>query len=141
MSALPGRKSYYVVGGEYADAGFAAPAAGKTLERHGPFDDKAAFDFWRSITGRTVDNALVRYSIVIETDEDRRLWYVAGGEYGDATFQIMAAGKPLEVYGPFTRQAAMDLWRSITGRTVDNALVRYSVEHQNDLDIRRLLGG
>lgn len=135
------RKSYYVVGGEYADASFAAPAPGKILERHGPFDEKAAFDFWRSITGRTVDNALVRYSIAIETDEDRRLWYVAGGEYADATFQTMAENKPLEIYGPFTRKAAMDRWRSMSGRTVDSALTRYSVEHQNDLDIRRLLGG
>ena len=135
------KKKYYVVGGEFADAGFSEIAPGKKLETHGPFGEQEAFDFWREITGRTVDNAMVRFTIRSDEDEDRPVWYVVGGEYADATFSRMAKDKPLEIYGPFIRKEAVDRWRALTGRTVDSALTRYTVEHQGEMDLRRLAGG
>ncbi|MBF0168017.1 MAG: DUF4170 domain-containing protein [Alphaproteobacteria bacterium] len=135
------RKNHYVVGGEYADTSFTAIASGKSKERHGPFDEKEAYDFWRGITGRTVDNALMRFTIEAETDAELAVWYVVGGEFSDAGFTRMAEGRPLEIYGPYIRKDAMDHWRAITGRTVDNALARYTVEHQGEMDLRRLAGG
>ncbi|TAN51024.1 MAG: DUF4170 domain-containing protein [Rhodospirillales bacterium] len=135
------RKTHYVVGGEYADTGFTAIAPGKVLESHGPFGEKEAYDYWRMITGRTVDNALVRYTIQDETDAELAVWYVVGGEFADASFARMAEGRPLEIYGPFARKEAMERWRAITGRTVDNALARYTVEQQGEMDLRRLAGG
>lgn len=54
---------FFVVGGEYADTSFTEPAAGTTLERHGPFEETEARNLWRSLTGKTVDNAMVRYDI------------------------------------------------------------------------------
>lgn len=58
---------YWVVGGEYADSSFTAPAAGKTLERLGPFaspDD--AQKAWAGRAWATVDDAMCRYRIEIE---------------------------------------------------------------------------
>lgn len=133
-------ENHYVVGGEYADTGFSAIAPGKTLERHGPFTEKEAYDFWRSITGRTVDNALVRYTVEMQTDAELDVWYVVGGEFADASFSRITDGKPLEIYGPFNHKTAVERWRSITGRTVDSALTRYTVEHQGEMDLRKLSG-
>lgn len=58
---------YWVVGGEYADASFTVPAAGKTLERLGPFATEAeAHKAWAGRAWATVDDALCRYRIEIE---------------------------------------------------------------------------
>jgi hypothetical protein len=119
-------KRYYVVGGEYADTSFSRLANGQEPERHGPFTEAEAMDFWRSITGRTVDNAMIRYTVRKDAGAERDL-YVVGGEYADTSFNRPAPGQELEKHGPFTRQEAMDFWRNITGRTVDNAMVRYSI--------------
>lgn len=117
-------RSYYVVGGEYADTSFTTIAEGRPEERHGPFSEKDAHDFWRAITGKTVDNAMIRYFIKPDEAVAGRVFYVTGGEYADATFTRI--DHP-ETYGPFTRAEAMDHWRAVTGRTVDNALVRYDI--------------
>lgn len=134
-------KPHYVVGGEYADTSFTRIAPGKSLETHGPFGEKEAYDFWRSITGRTVDNALVRYTIEMKTDAELNVWYVVGGEFADSAFSRMAEGRPLEIYGPFDHKTALERWRAITGRTVDSALTRYTVEHAGEMDLRKLAGG
>lgn len=120
-------KKFYVIGGEYADTAFTKPAPGTELETHGPFTEQEARDFWRSLTGQTVDNAMVRYVVRPADELQGENFYVVGGEYADTSFTTMAAGKALESYGPFGRQQAMDFWRGITSQTVDSALHRYSI--------------
>ncbi len=63
---------YWVVGGEYADTGFSRPAAGKRLERLGPFATETdAQKVWSGKAWSTVDSAMTRYRIEIETDIDQ----------------------------------------------------------------------
>ncbi|MBF0374998.1 MAG: DUF4170 domain-containing protein [Alphaproteobacteria bacterium] len=120
-------KDFFVVGGEYADTSFSNIADGLTEERYGPFTEKDAHDFWRGITAKTVDNALVRYVIRREGDQGGREWFVVGGEWADTSFGRIAPDHRLEVYGPLDRAEAMSFWRGITAKSVDNALARYDV--------------
>lgn len=121
-------KKYYVVGGEYADTGFTQIAAGHKEERYGPFDEQEAHVCWRALTGKTVDNAMCRYFIRSDdADAGAEEWYVVGGEFADTSFDIIAPGKQLESYGPFARQDALNKWRELTGKTVDNAMIRYDL--------------
>jgi hypothetical protein len=56
---------FWVVGGEFADARFEAPAPGRTMERLGPFPSyEEARKIWKARTMATIDNALVRYRVV-----------------------------------------------------------------------------
>lgn len=118
---------FFVVGGEYADTTFTRIAQGREEERHGPFSEKDARDFWRAITGKTVDNALIRYTIRADEDHAEEKFLVIGGEYSDTSFTTMAHGGEPERHGPFSKKEALDFWRAITGKTVDNAMVRYSL--------------
>ncbi len=62
--------SYWVVGGEYADTTFEQPAAGKRIDRFGPFDNyKAAYEVWGAKAWATVDNCMCRFRI-FKHDED-----------------------------------------------------------------------
>ena len=124
---LPMAKTYYVVGGEYADTSFTIIAPGHTEERFGPFGEHEAHICWRALTGKTVDNAMVRYFIRADEEATSDAWYVVGGEYADTTFQVIAPGKNKEVQGPFSRQEALNKWRELTGKTVDSALTRYDM--------------
>jgi hypothetical protein len=129
-------KKYYVVGGEYADTQFTRIAAGHSEERFGPFDEREAHVCWRALTGKTVDNAMVRYFIRSDQDEGSD-WFVVGGEYADTSFETIAQGKELESYGPFPRQDALNKWRELTGKTVDNAMVRYDLCSATELLSRK----
>jgi len=120
-------KTYYVVGGEYADTSFSVIAPGHTEDRFGPFDEHEAHICWRAITGKTVDNAMIRYFIRSTEDITDEAWYVVGGEYADTGFQTMAPGKSKQVMGPFSRKEALDKWRELTGKTVDCALTRFDL--------------
>lgn len=130
-------KKYYVVGGEYADTQFTQIAAGQKEDRFGPFDESEAHVCWRALTGKSVDNAMVRYFIRSDDDGTDDQWYVVGGEYADTDFSTITAGKTLETYGPFDRAAALTKWRELTGKTVDNAMVRYDLCSQAELDSRK----
>ena len=115
---------FFVVGGEYADTSFTSPAAGAALERHGPFNsERDAKVFWRDITGRTVDNAMVRYFLKPEDELNGKIHWVVGGEYADSTFTKLAAGKQLESYGPFEKWEALGFWRGLTSKSVDRKSV------------------
>ena len=120
-------KTYYVVGGEYADTSFSIIAPGHTEDRFGPFGEHEAHICWRALTGKTVDNAMVRYFIRAGEEAVDEIWYVVGGEYADTTFQVIAPGKKKEVLGPFGRQEALNKWRELTGKTVDSALTRFDL--------------
>ena len=120
-------KTYFVVGGEYADNSFTVIAPGHTEDRFGPFEEQEAHICWRALTGKTVDNAMVRYFIRSDEQVADDSWYVVGGEYADTSFQEIAAGRTLEVQGPFSRKEALDKWRELTGRTVDSALTRFDL--------------
>lgn len=120
-------KTYYVVGGEYADTSFSVIAPGHAEDRFGPFDEHEAHICWRAITGKTVDNAMIRYFIRSTEDITDAAWYVVGGEYADTGFQTMAPGKSKQVTGPFSRKEALDKWRELTGKTVDCALTRFDL--------------
>lgn len=124
---------YYVIGGEYADTSFTRIVDGKDEEIHGPFGEREAHEFWRAITARTVDNAMVRYRIRPDESLPGKQYYVYGGEYADTGFSRLAEGRTLEVYGPFTRQEARDHWRAITGKTVDSAMTRYDIASEEEL--------
>lgn len=129
-------KKFYVVGGEYADTSFTTIAAGHKEERFGPFDEHEAHVCWRALTGKTVDNAMVRYAIRADEDQAVDQWYVVGGEYASTSFDVIAEGKSLETYGPFDRPAAMNKWRELTGKTVDNAMIRYDLCSADELPAR-----
>lgn len=128
---------YFVVGGEYADTSFTQIAEGKQEEVFGPFGEQEAHDFWRGITGRTVDNAMVRYRIRPDEALGGKSYYVVGGEYADTSFSRIANGKSLEIYGPFTRPEALDHWRAITGKTVDCAMTRYDIAPEDEVKVLR----
>ena len=120
-------KSYFVVGGEYADTSFTIIAPGHTEERFGPFGEHEAHICWRALTGKTVDNAMIRYFLRSTDEAAGDSWYVVGGEYADTTFQTIAPGKTKQVLGPFGRKEALDKWRELTGKTVDSALTRFDL--------------
>lgn len=126
-------KQYYVVGGEYADTRFQTIAGGKQEERFGPFSEREAHECWRALTGKTVDNAMVRYFIRADEAVSDDAWFVVGGEYADTDFRTIAPGRQLEKYGPFSRKEAMDKWRELTGRTVDSAMTRYDLATAEEL--------
>ena len=53
---------------------------------------------------------------------------MVGGEYADTSFNKIASGHKLEIYGPYSdRQQAIVVWRAITSKTVDDALHRYDI--------------
>jgi len=118
---------FYVVGGEYADTSFTTIAKDGHEERHGPYSEIEARNVWRALTGKTVDNCLIRYRIRPEAEVVDGEWWVVGGEYADTDFQKLAPGVELESYGPFPRPEARAVWRALTGKTVDNAMVRYNI--------------
>ncbi|HLN23388.1 MAG TPA: DUF4170 domain-containing protein [Patescibacteria group bacterium] len=120
-------KTFYVIGGEYADTTFKTIAEGKAEERYGPFPEKEAHDLWRSLTGKTVDNALIRYRVKPEAVGSEDCWYVVGGEYASTEFSTIATGHKLESYGPYPRPEALAVWRAITSKSVDNAMARYDI--------------
>lgn len=126
---------YYVVGGEYADTNFAEIAEGQTEERFGPYEEQEARAVWRALTGKTVDNAMVRYRIRPEAELMDDTWYVAGGEYSDTSFCKLAEGQELESYGPFDRNEARAVWRAMTSKSVDNAMVRYNIVNGTQLEL------
>jgi hypothetical protein len=128
---------FYVIGGEYADTSFTRIADGHTEQRHGPYSETEARDAWRALTGKTVDNALVRFRIKPEAEVLGATWYVAGGEYATTDFTHLAAGVKLETYGPFPRPEALAVWRALTGKSVDNAMVRYEIVTSEALEILR----
>ncbi len=128
---------FYVVGGEYADASFSAIAPGLVEERHGPYSEHEARDVWRALTGKTIDNALVRYRIKPEAEVVGGSWFVVGGEYADTEFHALAAGGTLESYGPYPRPEALAVWRALTGKTVDNAMIRYNIVTSEALQAMR----
>ncbi|MGE4527272.1 MAG: DUF4170 domain-containing protein [Rhodospirillaceae bacterium] len=125
MTAKAGKRCFYVVGGEYADTAFARPASGVTLESRGPMTEAEAHALWRELTGKTVDNAMVRY--MVEERDAAEPAYVVGGEYADTGFARLAQGKALEVFGPFSPADALAQWRAKTASTVDSCLHRYDV--------------
>lgn len=124
---------YYVVGGEYADTSFSTIVTGKAEEIYGPFNEREAHDHWRAITGKTVDNAMVRYRIRPDEQLRGKAYYVVGGEYADTSFTTIVAGRKPEIYGPYTRQEALDHWRAVTGKTVDSAMTRYDIAPEEEV--------
>jgi hypothetical protein len=128
---------FYVIGGEYADTSFTEIASGHEEERHGPYSENEARDVWRALTGKTVDNALIRYRIRPEHEVLGEVWFVAGGEYADTGFNKLAAGHGLECYGPYSRPEARAVWRALTGKTVDNAMIRYNIVTAEALEAMR----
>lgn len=127
-------QQFFVVGGEYADTSFTEPSAGTELERRGPFSEREAKAVWRDLTGKTVDNALVRYFLKAAEEQNQKIHWVVGGEYADSSFTKLASGKQLEVFGPFEKWEALGFWRALTSRSVDDAMVRYDIRKNYDAD-------
>ena len=127
-------QQYYVVGGEYADTNFTVPASGAEVETHGPFSEREAKICWRELTGKTVDNAMVRYFLKAAEQANSKIYWVVGGEYEDSSFTNLATGKELEVFGPFEKWEALGFWRGLTSKSVDDALVRYDIRENYDQD-------
>ncbi len=127
-------QQFYVVGGEYADTNFTIPAPGTELESHGPFSEREAKICWRELTGKTVDNAMVRYFLKAAEQTNSKIYWVVGGEYADTSFTKTANGKQIEVYGPFEKWEALGFWRGFTSKSVDDALVRYDIRENYDQD-------
>lgn len=120
-------QQFYVIGGEYADTSFTELAPGTELEKRGPYNEREAKAVWRDLTGKTVDNAMVRYFLKAVEDPNQKIYWVVGGEYADASFTNLAAGKQLEVFGPFEKWEGLGFWRAVTSRSVDDAMVRYDI--------------
>ena len=127
-------KAFYVVGGEYVDTTFQQLAPGQTEVKLGPFAEREALDVWRSMTSKSVDNALIRYFVRQVANVVSDHWLVVGGEYADTGFNKLAKGAVLDVQGPFNRNQAMDKWRELTGKTIDSAVTRYEIIEQDELE-------
>jgi len=134
-------RTYYVVGGEYADTTFTTLAPGQVEESFGPFAERDAHECWRALTGKTVDNAMVRYFIRAGAGAGEEGWFVVGGEYTGTDFTTIAPGRSLDIRGPFDRATALATWRELTGRTVDSALTRYDLCTQAEMTRRRQAAG
>ncbi len=119
---------FYVIGGEYTDSSFTRLIEGEHIHTYGPFEEAEAKIFWREITGKTVDNAMVRYVVRADDQIGGDNYYVVGGEYADTSFSVMADGKTKSKYGPFNHQDALNFWRGITSQTVDSCLHRYDIQ-------------
>jgi hypothetical protein len=62
--------AYWVVGGEYRDATFTAPAQGAQMEHLGPFATyEEAYKNWAARAWATVDNALIRFRVVDDEEQ------------------------------------------------------------------------
>ena len=122
-------QTFFVVGGEYADTTFTKLIPGTKLEVYGPFaSERDAKVRWRELTGKTVDNAMVRYFLRRDDPENAgKTCWVVGGEYADTTFTRTVGGKEVEVYGPFTHAEALMFWRGLSAKTIDDAMVRYDI--------------
>jgi hypothetical protein len=61
---------YWVVGGEFTDTSFSRLAAGKSLERHGPYASyKEAYKVWQERAWKTVDDCHSRFRVLEGTEE------------------------------------------------------------------------
>ena len=121
-------KRYWVVGGEYADTDFTTIVGGGAPERHGPYDIyEAARTEWARLSWEHIDDAHMRYTI--ET-EDARAWWVVGGEYADTGFETIADGGAEQRHGPFrSQQEAQAEWARLSWAHIDDAHVRYRIDH------------
>ncbi len=128
------KRSFWVIGGEYADTSFSSLVDGAKEERYGPFSEAGAHECWRALTGKSVDDAMVRYIVVADEQEASSQFHVVGGEYSGTDFKTMAGGKALEVYGPFAKDEAKTFWRGITSQTIDSALHRYDIVSTEEID-------
>ncbi|MEQ8346612.1 MAG: DUF4170 domain-containing protein [Sneathiellaceae bacterium] len=62
-------------------------------------------------------------------------FYVVGGIYRNTKFRKLAAGAELEVFGPYETHAKADeVWRDKSFAMVDNAMARFTVRSQHELD-------
>lgn len=119
---------FWVIGGEYTDTDFVDIAGGGPPERHGPFESyEDARVEWARLSWDHIDDAHVRYTI---DTEDARAWWVVGGEYVDTNFEDIAGGGEEERFGPFdSYREAQALWSQMSWRHIDDAHVRYRIEH------------
>ncbi len=127
-------QQFFVIGGEYADTSFTEPAPGTELDKRGPYSEREAKAIWRDLTGKTVDNAMVRYFLKAAEDQNQKIYWVVGGEYADSSFTKLASGKQLEVFGPFEKWEGLGFWRALTSRSVDDAMVRYDIRKNYNPD-------
>jgi hypothetical protein len=64
----------------------------------------------------------------------QRYW-VVGGEYTDTDFTTIRDGQDEERHGPFdSLEAARKEWAGLSMAQVDNALVRYRIEHGGETE-------
>jgi len=121
-------KQYFVVGGEYVDTDFITIAGGGEPERHGPFATyEDAKDAWARLSWERVDDAHVRYTI---DTVDASAYWVVGGEYADTGFEQFAKGCQEERYGPFqSYKEAQAVWQQMSWKNIDDAHVRYRIDH------------
>lgn len=121
-------KTYWVVGGEYADTDFIMIAGGGEPARYGPYEDyEQARREWARLAREHIDDTQVRYTI---DNEDARAYWVVGGEYTDTHFSKLANGEVEERYGPFqSYKEAQALWRQMSRKQIENAHVRYRIDH------------
>ena len=62
-------------------------------------------------------------------------YWVVGGEYKNTKFEDLAPGKEEERFGPYlTLEDARRHWSALAMSTVDNAHIRYSIEHENSAE-------
>jgi hypothetical protein len=126
---------FNVIGGEYADTSFTTLLPGTKAERYGPMSRDEALTLWRSLSSQALDNCMVRYYVRAVEEAVAEKWYVVGGEYSDTSFTKLAPGQTLECHGPYAdRTEALQIWRSLTGKTVDNAVARFGIVDQARLD-------
>lgn len=121
-------KTFWVVGGEYADTDFIVIVGGGAPERHGPYTTyEDAKHEWARVSWEHIDDAHVRYTI---DTEDARAYWVVGGEYADTGFEEMADGCQEERHGPFpSYEEAQALWQQMSWEHIDDAHMRYRIDH------------
>ena len=61
-------------------------------------------------------------------------FYVVGGEYADTSFTEPADGVEIETLGPYSEREAKLVWRDRTAQTVDNAMCRYVLKGEDEIN-------
>jgi hypothetical protein len=75
------------------------------------------------------------------SSQDKRLFYVMGGEYTDVTFETLIT-RTNEIHGPYETRALAEIqWRELSFKQTEQTLVKYEIiEVMHKIPMNRVSG-